>query len=50
MEKRRVVFYGRVSTQSDEQLAAFDNQMVWYKQLLALHPEWTVVGNMKMPE
>lgn len=20
------------------------NQMVWYKQLLALHPEWTVVG------
>ena len=44
MEKRRVVFYGRVSTQSDEQLSAFDNQMVWYKQLLALHPEWTVVG------
>lgn len=44
MEKRRVVFYGRVSTQSDEQIAAFDNQMVWYKQLLALHPEWTVVG------
>ncbi|MBT9775915.1 resolvase [Clostridium sp. MCC353] len=44
MEKRRVVFYGRVSTQSDEQLSAFDNQMVWYNQLLALHPEWTVVG------
>lgn len=44
MEKRRVVFYGRVSTQSDEQLSAFDNQMVWYRQLLAVHPEWTVVG------
>ncbi len=44
MEKRRVVFYGRVSTQSDEQMSAFDNQMVWYKQLLALHPEWTVVA------
>ncbi|MCC8027529.1 MAG: recombinase family protein [Clostridium sp.] len=44
MRKRKVVFYGRVSTQSDEQLSAFDNQMVWYKQLLALHPEWTVVG------
>lgn len=44
MRKRRVVFYGRVSTQSDEQLSAFDNQMVWYNQLLALHPEWTVVG------
>lgn len=44
MRKRRVVFYGRVSTHSDEQLSAFDNQMVWYKQLLAMHPEWTVVG------
>lgn len=42
--KRRVVFYGRVSTQSDEQLSAFDNQMAWYNQLLALHPEWEVVG------
>lgn len=44
MRKRRVVFYGRVSTQSDAQLSAFDNQMLWYKQLLAMHPEWTVVG------
>ena len=44
MRKRKVVFYGRVSTHSDEQLSAFDNQMAWYKQLLALHPEWTVVG------
>lgn len=44
MEKRRVVFYGRVSTQSDEQLSAFDNQMAWYNQLLTLHPEWEVVG------
>ena len=44
MRKRRVVFYGRVSTQSDEQMSAFDNQMAWYKQLLASHPEWIVVG------
>lgn len=44
MRRREVVFYGRVSTQSDEQLSAFDNQMVWYNQLLAMHPEWTVVG------
>lgn len=44
MRKRRVVFYGRVSTQSDEQMSAFDNQMVWYNQLLTLHPEWIVVG------
>lgn len=44
MQKRRVVFYGRVSTQSDEQLSALDNQMSWYDQLLMLHPEWEVVG------
>ena len=44
MEKKRVVFYGRVSTQSEEQLSAFDNQMTWYQQLLQQHPEWTIVG------
>lgn len=44
MEKKRVVFYGRVSTQSEEQLSAFDNQMTWYQQLLQQHPEWIVVG------
>ncbi|MDO4327969.1 MAG: recombinase family protein [Lachnospiraceae bacterium] len=43
MEKKRVVFYGRVSTQSDEQLSALGNQMTWYDQLLMQHPEWTVV-------
>lgn len=43
MKKRKVVFYGRVSTQSDEQLSAFDNQMAWYQLLLAQHPEWEVV-------
>ena len=44
MEKKRVVFYGRVSTQSDEQLKALGNQMTWYDQLLLLHPEWEMVG------
>lgn len=43
MGKKRVVFYGRVSTQSDEQLSAFDNQMLWYKQLLLQNPDWVVV-------
>lgn len=43
MEKKRVVFYGRVSTQSDEQLSALGNQMTWYDQLLMQHPEWIVV-------
>ncbi len=44
MEKKRVVFYGRVSTQSEEQLSALGNQMSWYDQLLMLHPEWVMVG------
>lgn len=44
MEKKRVVFYGRVSTQSDGQLKALGNQMTWYDQLLLQHPEWEMVG------
>ena len=27
---RRVVFYGRVSTEHEEQLSALGNQMEWY--------------------
>ena len=44
MKKKRVVFYGRVSTTSEEQLSALDNQMQWYQNLLESHPEWEVVG------
>lgn len=44
MQKKRVVFYGRVSTQSDEQISALGNQMTWYDQLLLMHPDWDVVG------
>lgn len=44
MQKKRVVFYGRVSTQSDEQISALENQMTWYDQLLMMHPDWIVVG------
>ena len=40
----RVVFYGRVSTEHEAQIAALDNQMDWYRDLAARHPEWTVVG------
>ena len=43
MQKKRVVFYGRVSTQSDEQISALGNQMTWYDQLLMMHPDWEVV-------
>lgn len=30
---RRVVFYGRVSTEHEEQLSALGNQMEWYTDL-----------------
>ena len=42
--KRRVVIYARVSTDHDAQLSALENQIDWYKPLLDLHPEWTLVG------
>ncbi len=41
---KRVVLYGRVSTEHKEQISALENQMDWYKQYLAFHPEWTLVG------
>ena len=40
---RRVVIYARVSTDHDAQLSALENQIDWYKPLLDLHPEWTLV-------
>ncbi|MCQ2497700.1 MAG: recombinase family protein [Lachnospiraceae bacterium] len=39
----RVAIYGRVSTEHEEQLSAFDNQMEWYSMLLKTHPNWNVV-------
>jgi len=36
----RVVFYGRVSTDHEEQLDAFDNQILWYEGILKDHPNW----------
>ena len=41
---RRVVFYGRVSTEHEAQVAALDNQMDWYQELAAKNPNWEVVG------
>jgi len=42
--KRKVVIYARVSTDHDAQLSALENQIDWYKPLMDLHPEWTLVG------
>ena len=41
---RRVVFYGRVSTEHEAQVAALDNQMDWYQDLAARNLNWEVVG------
>lgn len=42
-QKIRVAIYGRISTEHEEQLSAFDNQMEWYSMLLRAHPNWDVV-------
>lgn len=41
--QRSVVFYGRVSTEHEAQLAALENQMQWYADQAKYHPNWTVL-------
>lgn len=41
---RRIVFYGRVSTEHEAQLSALENQMQWYDDQLKYHSNWTLVG------
>lgn len=41
--QRSVVFYGRVSTEHEAQLAALENQMQWYEDQAKFHPNWTVL-------
>lgn len=41
--ERRIVFYGRVSTEHEAQLAALENQMQWYDDQAKFHPNWTVL-------
>ena len=41
---RKIVFYGRVSTEHEAQLAALENQMQWYDEQAQYHPNWTVLG------
>ena len=42
--KKRVVIYARVSTEHEAQISALENQMDWYRPILAARPEWTLVG------
>ena len=36
--ERKMVFYGRVSTEHEAQLSALENQMQWYDDQLKYHP------------
>lgn len=36
----RVAFYGRVSTQHEQQCNSMENQILWYDVLLKEHPNW----------
>lgn len=40
--ERKMVFYGRVSTEHEAQLAALENQIQWYDDQAKLHPNWLV--------
>ena len=41
--QRRVVFYGRVSTEHEAQLAALENQIQWYDDIAAKNPNWYIL-------
>lgn len=40
---RKVVFYGRVSTEHEAQTYALSNQMQWYEELKENYPNWIVI-------
>ena len=42
-KERKVVFYGRVSTEHEAQLSALENQMQWYDDQLQRNPNWILV-------
>jgi len=41
--KRRVAIYARVSTEHEAQISALSNQIQYYNNILAMHPEWELV-------
>lgn len=47
---RRVVFYGRVSTELEAQISALKNQMNWYLELAEHHTGGWWLGNTPMKE
>ena len=43
-QKRSVAIYARVSTEHEAQLSALENQVDWYRPILAARPEWTLTA------
>lgn len=43
-EQKRVAAYCRVSTDSDEQITSYNNQMRFYTEMIAANPEWKFAG------
>ena len=41
---KNVVIYGRVSTEHEAQLSALENQLDWYKPILATRPNWNLIN------
>ncbi len=41
--QRKVVFYGRVSTEHEAQLAALENQIQWYDDIAAKNSNWYIL-------
>lgn len=41
--ERTIVFYGRVSTEHEAQLAALENQIQWYDDIAAKNPNWYIL-------
>lgn len=44
--QRKVVFYGRVSTEHEAQLAALENQIQWYDDIAAKSPNWYILKSI----
>ena len=42
--KRKVAIYARVSMEHEAQINALENQIQYYNNILAQHPEWELVG------
>lgn len=43
-EQKRVAAYCRVSTDSEEQITSYNNQMHFYKEMISSNPEWYFAG------